>query len=316
MRLATQPLLGLLLSVATVTPLTVISASAQSGESAKPPTAAEEKKGSALYKQGKIAEKNGQCSEAVSDYIDAYALLRNDKILFDIATCQQTLGNIGEALHYFLLTETRIPESKLEGFALDQVTSMETADPKKIYQLYLDYLANDTAVTPETRPHEYRELAEKRKEALETAHPEWAVKPVVVPTQDPNTSPNLESQEKPQPKPPTKNPGSGKRIVGLSLLGLGVVSLGVSGYYVYDSYEANKDQDDYLEENGVLSDDIDARGKRAEKRAIIAGGAAAGLIVTGGIFYWMGRKQGKGPTTQISVITSGEFTGAFVRGSF
>ena len=108
-------------------------------------------------------------------------------------------------------------------------------------------------------------------------------------------TPPVKLGEPVQPAPPTVHvvsrsdgePGYGKRIVGITVVGLGTVAFSVG---VYFGLQARSKARDVTSGSGLWDPSIETNGKSANTRAEILFSLGGAALVSGGILYWLGRR--------------------------
>lgn len=118
-------------------------------------------------------------------------------------------------------------------------------------------------------------------------------------------------------EPPTEHPGSPSRWknpVGLSLLGLGVVGLGVGTVFIIQAHAADKKKDDAA----TYDEFLDQRDKASSKGRIgVIGLAAGGVLVGAGLAWIMTRPSGtEREPSPVGVWLDGDGGGVVLTGGF
>lgn len=126
----------------------------------------------------------------------------------------------------------------------------------------------------------------------------------------------------PPPPPPThatSDPGRAKRLVGLGLGGVGVVVLGVAGYYSYKSFDYASQREELC--NGCMWSDafttrqnqLNSKGETAETVARITL-VAGGVALLGGVALYLWGRSDAAEHPTVTVVPTG--TGAMAVGAF
>jgi hypothetical protein len=246
------------------------------------PTPEARDKARAHFKQGRAYQEAGAYTQAVAEFEAAYALDPLPELLF----------NIGQAL--------RLAGRKQD--ALDR------------FKQYLEVQPNGRGAD-EARQH----VATLTRE-LEAEKPAPAADPVPAPAADPVPAPAADPAPAPAPAPAPlaapvarddqPRPGGTLRLVGIITAGAGLVGIGVGVKFGLD---ASKTDDDLSGHTGPwTTEEMEAvkAGESAEKKQIIFTAVGAGLVVTGGVLYYLGYRAGVAP------VVSASSAGLVVAGSF
>ena len=237
--------------------------------------------------------KAGEHEAAIELYLRAYELSSEAILLSNIGSAYQSLGRRERALRYFCRYLEAEPGGKLAGFARDQANQLSTD------------LGNRGAACD--KPLVAKPVAPAVTEPVP-----------VEPQSDLPPAPDLTTSLQAEPSP-AQEPGlaSPLRIGGLVLTGVGVVGLGIGGYYGYVGKRASdrisNNRDAWTSED-FEQQQIGKDANRNMKFAVIGGGAA---IVTGVALYFWGRSM-RVQEQRVSIVPqlSPESSGLAISGAF
>lgn len=267
-----------------------------------------ESKAEALFKKGKklLAEK--QYSEACASFEKSDKLDPGIGVKLNTAKCFEEWGKLARAYRWYETAEKMAKESKDDRAA--QIRSLiDALDPDvprltislpagadaTAAKVKLDGVALKTAelgtqqlVDPGPHEVEYRSAGKVRKKTVPLER--GGASEI---TLDVEASGKTEPDPKPTPATPEQppietDPGRTRRIAGLSLAGIGAISLGVSGYLTLSARSSYKDAladhcsgvTNMCDPTGLeLTRDARSRANTATVIAIIGGAAAIGGVV-------------------------------------
>jgi hypothetical protein len=225
---------------------------------AAPPTPAEEAKG--LFKEGRDAMKRGENARALGLLEQSHKLFPAPGTLTSLAIVEEELGRLAVAWRHFGEVVASLPPSDPRAdIAREHLAKLETRLPRLRIDrepsapagmvVTLDGVEVPTASLGRDEPVDPGKhvvvasapgVGEKRFEAslsegqravLRVQPPSAAAPPPVAPPppSSPTPPPAASSSEPPPPPPPPVVPSSGgaQRVVGWSMVGLGVVGLGL-----------------------------------------------------------------------------------------
>ncbi|MEO8700271.1 MAG: hypothetical protein ABI867_09515 [Kofleriaceae bacterium] len=242
-----------------------------------PPTAAQKQQVQDLIKRAIAKSQAGDHDGAIKDYLDAYAIVPLPILLSNVGAAFKQLKKPVDALKYFCMYLDKDPTG-----------------------------TNATYVTAEAK-NQQAELGLDTTEAC--PKPKEPVKPVKV-EPPPIALPVEPVVRKTTPisgivitdPPPPRDSGGTVRLVGLSLVGAGVVSLGAGTFF---GFKAKHNSDlisnhDPNEEWPSNIKEIEEDGKTFEKNQIVLTAIGGALVATGVIVYFVGRS--KKSESAISVV--------------
>jgi tetratricopeptide (TPR) repeat protein len=248
----------------------------------------------------------GDHEAAIDLYLRAYELSSEAILLSNIGSAYQSLGRRERALRYFCRYLEADPTGKLAGFAREQAQQISTdlgqramcekqADKPKSTGTAGTADTAGTAGTADTRPG----LIGSREDS-------GAI--------DRSSSGEVTGSVSSGKEPRLASP---LRTGGLALAGVGVIGLGIGGYYGYVGKQAS----DVISNNddGWTAEELEQQeiGKRANTRmtiALISGGSA---VVVGTALYFLGRSMRvEGREVAVVPQVSPESSGFAVLGSF
>jgi tetratricopeptide (TPR) repeat protein len=251
---------------------------ARAGRADEPPapapgqdTSAREVEAKALYEAGVKHYNLAEYDQAISAYKEAYRLFEAPGFLFNIALAYRMKGDCLQAIQFYKIYLRVQPEAQNRKDVEARVASLAACAADQ----------------------------EKASQAIENTVP-------VAPTSQPTTQPTRLKVPLSPPPPSPPPPGRNKKIMGWSLGGLGVVTLGVATFYGLDALSAQRELDELYDETGQWNDDltaVEARGRRSRLRAVVwslVGGAA---VATGVVLIVSGRREARAAEASLAVVT-------------
>jgi tetratricopeptide (TPR) repeat protein len=321
--------IGSVCAISTVAP----SAAAQS--------AAELGKARTLFKEGVSLEAAGDWAGALAKFEEVAKVKTTPQVRFHIGRCKEHLGRLNEALGEYRMAEYEAQQSKAkEAAEISQARqSLEARVPKLVItrgagaesaKIELDGVAIGEAqvgkeVSTDPGPHKIVakigggqfdvdvSVAEGETKNVELTPPEgFAAKPAPK-AEEPEVKP---IEDKPPPKVERKGPGALPWIIG----GVGVVSLGASGYFLL---QRNKAEDDL---NSSCHGDVCPSNKKSVgddgKRYATYTNVALGIGVVGiGVATVMllssgGEEKPEKSALRVDVVSTPRLTGVNLFGKF
>jgi len=234
----------------------------------------------AAYQEARRLYDLREWDAAIAKFKEAYRLRPDAPSLFNIAQSNRLKGDCTEALNFYKTYKRNFPKEKnidkVDKFIADMETCAKAAPVKT------EPVSTEPAKTEPVKTEPVNTEPAKT-EPVKT-------EPVVI-TPKPDPGP-----------PPASDPGKTKRVVGLVVGGLGVVSLGGSVFFGLRARSAAKDA-----EGATMGDPwnpaIETRGETAARNGKIALGVGVALVGTGVVLYILGRK-GSTEAPQVAVIPS------------
>jgi len=232
----------------------------------KKPDAAAIKKANGHFKLGQEFFKSGQWDRAITEYQAALDLTGEPLMVFNIALAHDRAGR---------------PEKALEGYLkyLEENSDGPIADEAR------GYVAKLTPVVDKLkkeRSDEEARKADEQKRQQEEAAKQAEVARLAAAAKGRREERNKEALE-------IERRGMLQRLGGFVLIGAGAIAVGVG---VKKGLDAQSIADELSDHEGAWTDAQIARddeGRSANKQMIIFTAIGAGAIITGGVFYLIGR---------------------------
>ncbi len=228
------------------------------------------------FASGKRAHDAGNYSLASEQYLKAYELYPQPLFLYNVAQVKRLSGDgEGAVIYYekYLALDPNGPGANNSRQLLGELNKVIAARKAKQKR-------DAEQSTPEQLPPP----VEVR--AIDTKKPE-AIVPVEIAL----------------PAPPQAHPGRGLKIAGIASASVGILALGISGYY---GSQAKSKQDELNGFQGVWSpaqERIYSDGESAQGRMLISASIGLGALLTGGVLYMLGSRK-DGAVEQMSVVPS------------
>lgn len=208
------------------------------------------------YQQATRAYDLGKYQEAVDEYQKVYEIDGDPVMLYNIAQAYRLNDQPQESIHFYRRYLQRSPEARNKEDVERKITAMEKL------------------------------IEERRKAAALVAPPppKTDVKPVAVP--EPVTPPPVAPPVvvAPPPLPPPPPPSTTRRVLGWSMVGVGVASVTVA---IVEGIKAKNRGDELTQMQGMVWSDtqanIQSEGKTANIVAIVCGIAGTAVAVGGAI---------------------------------
>jgi serine/threonine-protein kinase len=212
----------------------------------------------AAYQEARRLYDLREWDAAIAKFKEAYRIRPDAPSLFNIAQSNRLKGDCTEALNFYKTYKRNFPKEK----NIDKV----------------DKFIADMEECAKTAP--------VKTEPVKTE----PVKTEPVKTEPVKTEP-AKTEPRPDPGPPERSdPGKPKRVAGLVVGGLGVVSLGASVFFGLRARTASKDAEAAMM-GETWNPSIETRGETAARNGKIAVGVGVALVGTGVVLYILGRKS-------------------------
>ncbi len=252
---------------------------------ANPQTKAQAKK---LVDDATVAFDAGDYDKAIELFKEAYALIPHSELMFNMAQAQRLAGRPEKAAplyERYLELEPSGGQAGPARAALAEIKAAAAARPSE---------PTTTEPGPTTPgPVKQGPPADGAVSAFRAPEP-----------------------DEPEPADTTARPGGTLKTTGLVLGGLGIVSAGVGIYFTTQVLAAEDDAAAIAMTGGSL-DDVNERGKAAQRNGDIAYVLGGALIVGGAVTYYLGhRKDRDVPTTAFTPIVRPDFAGIALGGSW
>lgn len=226
----------------------------------------------AAYQEGRRLYDLREWDAAIAKFKEAYKLRPDAPSLFNIAQSNRLKGDCVEALSFYKTYRRNFSRekniAKVEKFIVDMEACVKAMPAKPVEPVKPVEPAGPTELTVKTDP---------------TIPP---------PTRIP-------------PPPPARDPGKGKRVAGLVVGGVGVVSLGASAFFGLRARGASKDAQNAMP-GETWNPAIETRGEIAARNSKIALGAGVALVGTGVVLYLVGRRRGAESSPSIAFVPDHE----------
>jgi hypothetical protein len=207
------------------------------------------------YQQATRAYDLGKYQEAVDEYQKVYEIDGDPVMLYNIAQAYRLNDQPQESIHFYRRYLQRSPEARNKEDVERKITAMEKL------------------------------IEERRKAAALVAPPppKTEAKPVAVPelVTPPPVAPTVVVAPPPPPPPPP--PSTARRVLGWSMIGVGVASIGVA---IAEGIRAKNRGDTLSKGSGPWTpelESIQSQGKTANIVAIVCGIAGTAVAVGGAI---------------------------------
>ena len=240
-----------------------------------------------LFRQGEEHLAAKRYDEAVAAYQAAYDLAPLPALLYNIGQAHRLGGHVDEAIaayEKYLAVEPNGKASKEARAHLEKLRKERAARPRPI----------EPVVEPDAAEREHEAPTYR-----ETAPPEEADREPAVAAPPP-------PRERDDRAPSPRRAGSGLRIAGWTAAGVGLLALGVGGYYAKSASDLADDVT--MQDDGAWTqsdDDLLEKGEAANRNAIIGFAAGGALIVTGAVLLYLGYGADDTPAVAVTPTTSG-----------
>jgi hypothetical protein len=229
----------------------------------------------AAYQEARRLYDLREWDAAIAKFKEAYRLRPDAPSLFNIAQSNRLKGDCTEALNFYKTYKRNFPKEK---------------NIDKVDKFIADMEACAKAGPVKTEP--------VTTEPVKTE----PVKTEPVKTEPVTTEPVVIAPKPDPGPPPPSDPGKTKRVAGIVVGGLGVVSLGATVFFGLRAHSAAKDA-----EGAMMGDPwtpaIETRGENAARNGKISLGVGVALVGTGVVLYILGRNSSS-EAPQVGVIPS------------
>ncbi len=244
------------------------------------------------YALGKKAHDAKDYSTAAEEYIKAYEIYPQPLFLYNVGQVKRLAADDEGAIEFY------------ERYLAQDPDGPGVANTKRLLvELHKSVL-------------EAKKAKEKQEKSNQKKLPIEPIIPVVV---SPEITLPIAPKEIVVPPPPpkkTENPGRGLKIAGASTAIIGILALGVSGFYgakaLSKNDEINTFKGVWTPENDSLYDD----GESADTRMMISAGLGGAALVTGAVLYFLGTRKNSSERISVAPTLSDTQTGVSVSGSF
>jgi serine/threonine-protein kinase len=259
------------------------------------PTTQPKQQAGDLTKRAIAKSQAGDHQAAIELYLQAYDIVPLAMLLSNVGAEYQKLKKPADALKYFCMYLEKDPKGGTASFATTQAKLLR-------HDLGDDDVTDADVCQPRAKPVEPPKLPPP----MTTPQP-----PPSPPATPPATPPAA-------PTPTVVDRGGTLRVTGLGLGVVGLIGLGVGGYFGWKA----KDLADQITNHPIgdpwPSDikQIEADGEAAERKQVIFLAAGGALAVTGTVLYFMGRSRRSERTVAVQPTATPDTLGLAISGGF
>jgi hypothetical protein len=242
------------------------------------------------YEKGITHYNLGEFDQAIAEFKQAYAISGAPGLLFNIAQAYRLQGDYKQALYFYKTYLRLLPDAVNRADVEQRIAEME--------KLMADQAKIDEAKPKGTIPPDGGQPTDsgKPKEGDEKPLDE---KPKQVVT---NGDTKVTVDEKPaadgakiekQKDTGGSRPGRGKKMIGLSTMGVGVVLLGTGVYFGLQASSASDEISGVSSNGGTWTPELEqkyADGQSAQTTSFVLYGLGGAALIGGAAVYYMGMK--------------------------
>lgn len=295
------------------------------------------------YRQGVEAYDAGKYRAAVDYFLEADHLSPNAALSFNIARAYEKLDDPGATLRWYRDYLRRKPDAADRAAVEERIHAMEArlaqkgvqqltvlSDPEGASVTFDGRPMGVTPWTTEVAPGSHAVVLNLQGYAPETRTVELAAdhaQDVVVTLAAATASAIVPVAAAPQnvpaspgPPPPAadeqKSHGSGKTLTTIGWIGIGVGGAALTGALVCEILRANAEADAKKQETQVAyADRLDTMQSYQTAARVLLGTGAA-IVVTGGVFLWLGIRAEHSTAPAVAASCSPQGCWSVVRGRF
>jgi tetratricopeptide (TPR) repeat protein len=264
------------------------------------------------YQKGTSYYDLGRYADAITEFEAAYQIKNDPALLYNLAQSHRLAGNSERALHFYRTYLRYAPKAPNRAEIESRISQLEkvVADRNAAQTAPPVQTMPPSGMTPETTtPPPPPSSTTPPTPPTSTAPP-----PGLPPAANPDATVGRAAGYPPPPAPGA-NPNAGRTLqrvgIGVTIAGGALVVIGLA--YGLRAVGAANEINDAAAKGGMFDPAVEQRGKDSVKAeaGFLVLGLAAGAV--GGVLYYLGVRQAREASVQVSPMASASGAGAMVR---